>query len=105
MKKTDDLSFRVYEFLTTIPRGKVVTYGQVAEFLGNKNLARAVGNILHKNPAPEKYPCYKVVNAGGKPAEHFGDGGISVQRQRLEKEGITVCGNRVNLQIYQWKDE
>ena len=40
----------IYEYLTTIPNGKVVTYGQIAEHLGNKRLSRAVGNALHKNP-------------------------------------------------------
>ena len=40
----------VYEYLTRIPKGKVVTYGQIAEYLGNKHLAQTVGNILHENP-------------------------------------------------------
>ena len=52
----------VYEFLLTIPKGKVVTYGQIAEYLGNKKLARVVGNILHNNPNEEKYPCYVDLN-------------------------------------------
>ena len=45
---------KVYEFLRTIPKGKVVTYGQIAEYLGNKKLARVVGNILHNNPDKDK---------------------------------------------------
>ena len=53
---------QVYEYLRIIPQGKVVTYGQIAEYLGNKNLARVVGNILHNNPDENKYPCYKVVD-------------------------------------------
>ena len=40
---------KVYEFLLTIPKGKVATYSQIAEHLGNKKLARVVGNILHNN--------------------------------------------------------
>lgn len=56
----------VLEFLQTIPRGKVVTYGQIAAFLGNPKLARAVGNALHRNPDGEKYPCYKVVDRSSK---------------------------------------
>ena len=44
----------VYEYLATIPKGKVVTYGQIAKFLGNENLARTVGNILHENPDGDK---------------------------------------------------
>ena len=50
---------QVYHYLKQIPKGKVVTYGCIAEYLGNKKLARVVGNILHTNPNEEKYPCYK----------------------------------------------
>ena len=76
----DNLSQKVYDYLTTIPKGKVVTYKQVAEYLGNKGLARAVGNILHKNPDGDKYPCYKVLNSKGELAESFVFGGKSIQR-------------------------
>lgn len=93
---------KVYDFLRTIPRGKVVTYGQIAERLGNKNLSRAVGNILHVNPNPDVYPCYKVVNAQGKLSEHFGFGGPEEQKRRLEADGIQVTGGKVDLKKYQW---
>lgn len=67
---------KVYEFLRTIPKGKVVTYGQIAECLGNKKLARVVGNIIHNNPDGNKYPCYKVVDSKGNLSKHFAFGGI-----------------------------
>ncbi|MBR1802672.1 MAG: methylated-DNA--[Clostridia bacterium] len=97
----DELSQKVYHYLTTIPKGKVVTYGQIAQYLGNKGLARAVGSILHKNPDGDKYPCYKVFNGKGELAEAFVFGGKDVQKKLLEKEGIKVVGNRVDLSIYQ----
>ena len=74
---------RVYDFLRTIPKGKVVTYGQIAAYLGDKRLARAVGNALHKNPDPGKYPCYKVVSAQGKLSEHFAFCVLEGQKCRL----------------------
>lgn len=92
----------VYDYLTTIPKGKVVTYGQIAEYLGNKNLARTVGNILHANPDGEKYPCYKVVNSKGMLSEQYLFGGIDAQRDRLEADGIVVEGNKVDLNRYGW---
>lgn len=101
----DSLSQRVYEYLTTIPKGKVVTYKQVAESLGNKGLARAVGNILHKNPDEHKYPCYKVLNSKGELAEAFVFGGKGVQKQKLERDGIKVINNKVDLSLYQWQEE
>ena len=93
----------IYDYLTTIPEGKVVTYGQIGEFLGNANLARYVGSVLHENPDGEKFPCYKVVNARGKLSENYAFGGIAGQKSKLEKEGIFVEDNKVNLQVYQWK--
>lgn len=60
---------QVYNYLVKIPKGKVVTYKDIALFLGNKNLARVVGNILHVNPDVDKYPCYKVVNIKGRLAK------------------------------------
>ena len=91
----------VYAILKTIPAGKVMTYGQVAERLGNKNLARTVGNILHNNPDPENIPCHRVVNAKGKVAEHYAFGGADAQRAKLEAEGIVFEQNgRIDLKKY-----
>lgn len=78
----------VYEFLKTIPRGKVATYGQIAFFLGNPRLARAVGNALHKNPDPRQIPCHRVVNSKGMVSKSYAFGGAEAQRKRLEQEGI-----------------
>ena len=79
---------KVYAFLQTIPEGKVATYGQIATCLGNKKLARAVGNILHNNPDPAKFSCHRVINSKGKVAQHYAFGGGAAQRKRLEEEGV-----------------
>ena len=91
---------KVYGFLKTIPTGKVVTYGQIAEYLGNRRLARVVGNILHNNPNEDKYPCYKVVDSKGNLSKHFAFGGIEKQKEKLEKEGIIVSDYKVDLNQY-----
>lgn len=80
---------KVYEFLKTVPRGKVTTYGQIARQLGNKHFSRVVGNILHNNPAPGAIPCHRVVNRKGQVAPNFAFGGGAMQRLLLEQEGIT----------------
>ena len=91
----------VYAILKIIPAGNVMTYGQVAERLGNKNLARTVGNILHDNPDPTNIPCHRVVNAKGKVAEHYAFGGADAQRAKLESEGIVFEQNgRIDLKKY-----
>ncbi len=92
---------RVYAYLKTIPKGRVTTYGRIAVYLGNKNFARTVGNILHDNPDPSQYPCHRVVNSKGKVAENYAFGGAEVQRKRLESEGVVFEENgTVDLKKY-----
>ena len=92
---------KVYAYLKTIPKGKVTTYGRIAAYLGNRHYARTVGNILHDNPDPARYPCHRVVNSRGKVAERYAFGGAAVQRKRLEDEGIVFESNgTVDLKKY-----
>ena len=92
---------KVYAYLKTIPKGKVTTYGQIAEHLGNKHYARIVGNILHDNPDPSQYPCHRVVNSKGRVAENYAFGGAAAQRKLLEQEGITFeSDGTVDLKKY-----
>ena len=93
---------KVYDFLKTIPKGKVVTYGQIAEAAGNPRAARAVGNILHSNPNGEEIPCYKAVDSKGRLSANYAFGGIEKQKERLEKEGIEVKNYRVDLNKYKF---
>ena len=97
---TDSPSKRIYEAVKKIPRGKVATYGQVAELAGDKKMARAVGNALHKNPDPDTIPCYRVVNAKGELAGKFAFGGADVQAKLLEADGIEVIDDKVDLKKY-----
>ena len=92
---------KVYDFLKTIPKGKVATYGQIASFLGNKNLSRVVGNILHNNPDPENIPCHRVVNRKGELSNAYAFGGSTAQRKLLEQEGITFeADGTINIDKY-----
>ena len=88
------------ELLREIPYGKVTTYGRLAEKLGNRAWARAVGNALHTNPDGERYPCYKVVNSKGRLSSAYAFGGIQEQRRRLHSEGISVDNYTVDLKRY-----
>lgn len=91
---------RVYELLLTIPKGRVITYGQLARLMGNRAWARAVGNALHHNPDGDKYPCYKVVNSCGELSRAYAFGGIAEQKRRLEADGIAVENGKVDLKRY-----
>lgn len=97
---TDSPSKRIYEAVKKIPKGKVATYGQVAEMAGDKKMARAVGNALHKNPDPDNIPCYRVVNAKGELAGEFAFGGVCKQAELLAAEDIIVENGKVDLSKY-----
>ena len=100
---SDNPTKRIYEVVKKIPKGKVATYGQVAELAGDKRMARAVGNALHKNPDPDNIPCFRVVNAKGELAGEFAFGGAGEQAKLLEADGIKVVDGRVDLEKYQWR--
>lgn len=103
IKREKTVYERIYNAVLSIPRGKVATYGQIAVMAGNKGYARAVGNALHKNPAPGIIPCHRVVNSKGMLAPSFAFGGINVQQQLLEKEGVEVINGKVDLKKYQMR--
>lgn len=93
---------QVYGFLKTVPRGNVVTYGQIALQLGNKGLSRVVGNCLHTNPDPDSIPCHRVVNSRGEVSPSYAFGGAQAQRKRLEEEGIVFTPDgKIDLKQYQ----
>lgn len=91
---------RIYEAVKKIPKGRVATYGKVAEMAGNPRMSRAVGNALHKNPDPAHIPCYRVVNSKGELAGAFAFGGENVQKKLLEADEIEVINGKVDLKKY-----
>ena len=90
----------VYEVLRTVPRGRVVTYGQIARAIGAPRMARQVGYALHVNPKPGVIPCHRVVNREGRLSGAFAFGGLQAQQKFLEAEGVEVIGGAVDLDKY-----
>lgn len=99
---SDSPSKRIYEAVKKIPYGHVATYSQIAEAAGDRKMARAVGNALHRNPDPDNIPCFRVVNAKGELAGEFAFGGSGAQAKLLEAEGVEVKDGKVDLERYQW---
>lgn len=111
------LELKIYDIVRNIPKGQVMTYGQVAEKAGDKHLARVVGNVMHKNPVPfwqlaqevgfdaqepgsewkdfVPVPCHRVVNSTGKMGANFGMGGPEIQEKMLKAEGVKVVNGKV----------
>ena len=102
---SDSPSKRIYEAVKKIPKGCVATYAQVAEVAGDRKMARAVGNALHKNPDPSIIPCHRVVTAKGELAGEYAFGGAWKQAELLLSEGVEVKDGKVNLELYQWRHE
>ena len=78
---------KIYKVVSKIPKGKVLTYKQVAILSDIKN-PRLVGFYLHKNKNPDKIPCHRVILSNGKLATGYAFGGPQKQKELLQKEGI-----------------
>lgn len=97
---SDSPAKRIYEAVKKIPAGCVATYGQVAEMAGDRKMARAVGNALHKNPEPGTIPCHRVVNSKGELSGAFAFGGAGEQARLLAAEGVEVKKGKVDLERF-----
>lgn len=82
-----DFYRRVWRVTTRIPKGKVKTYGQLAQEIAACGAARAVGTALGKNPFPLIIPCHRVIKANGE-LGGFSGGGVAVKKRLLEREGV-----------------
>lgn len=78
--------------MADLPQGKVTTYGDIAIMAGHPRAARIVGGIAHHGP--DSLPWHRLVHADGRLAIGF-PGGVDVQRQLLEAEGIKCIDSRV----------
>ena len=95
---------RFYAVVRRIPRGRVATYGQVAEHAGLPGYARQVGWALHALRPGTRVPWQRVVNARGACSLRPGSGGEHEQRLRLEREGVRFSpAGRIDLARYGWK--
>jgi methylated-DNA-[protein]-cysteine S-methyltransferase len=98
-----DFNKRVYAIARQIPPGQTMTYGEIAERLGDKTLARAVGQAMGENPTPVIMPCHRVMAAGGKTGGFSAPGGVVTKLQLLTIEGAQPGGptlfERLPLQV------
>jgi methylated-DNA-[protein]-cysteine S-methyltransferase len=74
--------------LKKIPKGRVVTYSELARACNTS--PRAVGTIMRNNKEPDVYPCYKVVASSGALAGYSAIGGVNTKRKLLERDGVRL---------------
>ncbi len=88
MSRVPPFHRRVYDVARSIPRGRTMTYGDVAMTMGAPGAARAVGQALGRNPFAIIVPCHRVVGAGGRSGGFSAPGGVSTKRRMLAIEGV-----------------
>lgn len=92
---------RVYALVSQIPRGRFMTYGQIAALCGEPRAAWEVGQIAHNGPMD--LPWQRVVNKQGGLAVGWPGGGQDAHRAILEGEGVYVADDyRVDITTLQW---
>jgi methylated-DNA-protein-cysteine methyltransferase-like protein len=90
-----DLATQILAVVESIPAGRVMTYGDVAEFVGSR-APRLVGRVLAMDGGT--VPWHRVLRADGSLAPQL----FSEQRQRLLAEGVRFRGDRVDLAAFRW---
>jgi methylated-DNA-protein-cysteine methyltransferase-like protein len=93
----------LYLTLASVPEGKVVSYGQLAELAGLGRAARWVGRTLSQLPGDRNVPGHRVLGAGGRLSLPAGSPSGDEQRARLRMEGISIQNNRVDIQRHGWR--
>jgi methylated-DNA-[protein]-cysteine S-methyltransferase len=87
-----DFNRRVYDVARAIPPGSTLSYGEVAERLGDRGLAREVAQALGQNPTPIIVPCHRVMAAGGKTGGFSAPGGVRTKLKLLSIERAQPSG-------------
>ena len=103
-RRIRDPHARIHAVVRRIPRGRVATYGQVAQRAGLGAQARLVGYALAALPDESPVPWHRVVNAQGRVSARSEPGADALQRVRLESEGIRFDAHgRLDLARYRWR--
>jgi methylated-DNA-[protein]-cysteine S-methyltransferase len=85
-----DFQRQILELIQEIPFGAVTTYGDIAKQLKNENAARAVGQVLRRNPLPIIIPCHRIISADGTVGGYGGILGSERKIALLKHEGVIL---------------
>jgi len=94
---------KVYEIVRRVPKGKVTTYGAIAEVIGMKGSSRLVGHALRSMPPESDIPAQRVINRNGQLTAAHQFGGYERLRWLLEKEGVIFKKDVVDMEKCLWK--
>lgn len=91
---------KVYDSCNIIPKGKVITYRDIAEHIGDIKCVRAVGNALARNPCLISTPCHRVVMVDGKVGGYIN--GVKEKIKLLKREGVIIINGRIDMNKYRY---
>lgn len=104
LRSSSAAEVRILEAVKRIPRGRVCTYGGVAQLARLPRRARLVGAVL-RTTSVKNVPWFRVINSSGRISFPEGSDAYLLQRRKLEAEGIVFVGGRVDLRKYGWPEE
>jgi methylated-DNA-protein-cysteine methyltransferase-like protein len=93
----------VWQVVEGIPRGHVLTYGEVARLAGMSRAARRVSQAMRRAPRDRKLPWHRVVNAQGRISFPADSSGYRRQKERLEREGVVFVKGKIDLERHGYK--
>jgi methylated-DNA-protein-cysteine methyltransferase-like protein len=93
----------VWQVVRGIPRGHVLTYGDVARLAGMSRAARRVSQAMRRAPRGMKLPWHRVVNAQGRISLPADSSGYREQKERLVREGVVFINGKIDLERYGYK--
>ncbi len=93
----------VWQVVRGIPRGHVLTYGEVARLAGMSRAARRVGQALRRAPRSMRLPWHRVVNAQGRLSLPPDSEGYRQQKERLQEEGVVFIDGRIDLERFGYR--
>jgi len=94
-----DLKHLIYKNLKKVPKGKVITYKELAKSVNSKAY-RYVGQCMKSNEHPETIPCYKVVKSSGEIGKYSASGGLKKKIELLKRDGVVIENGRIDFGKY-----
>ncbi len=105
MQEISDKMKQIWQTVAVIPKGKVASYGQIADLAGLPGRARLVGKALGLAPKSMKLPWYRVLRSNGQLAFKKNSQSAEKQKGLLQEEGVVVLNNRVKLAQFGWQPD
>ncbi len=96
---------KIWNTVNKVPKGRVSSYGFIADLAGLPGRARMVGKVLQYAPESMSLPWYRIIKSNGVIAFASGSKQAEYQKALLQEEGVVILNNRVNMKEFGWKPD